>query len=114
KEAEDGKESVILREISDVGQVLFVKSGDHNGPVTEKIIRYAIAEGKNIRTIEEVKKHADWVDEWRGQYTVTPDNITEILRKEVAKRFVQVLECAGVYQCTEEGRKAFGRFLSIL
>ncbi|MBQ8548685.1 MAG: UDP-glucose--hexose-1-phosphate uridylyltransferase [Lachnospiraceae bacterium] len=78
------------------------------------ILADAIAEGKNIRTIEEVKKHADWVDEWRGQYTVTPDNITEILRKEVAKRFVQVLECAGVYQCTEEGRKAFGRFLSIL
>lgn len=48
KEAEDGKESVILREISDVGQVLFVKSGDHNGPVTEKIIRYAIAEGKTV------------------------------------------------------------------
>ena len=78
------------------------------------ILADAIIEGKDIRAIEEVKKHADWVDEWRGQYIITADNITEILRKEVSKRFVQVLECAGVYQCTEEGREAFGRFLSNL
>ena len=78
------------------------------------ILADAIIEGKDIRAIEEVKNHADWVDEWRGQYIITADNITEILRKEVSKRFVQVLECAGVYQCTEEGREAFGRFLSNL
>ena len=28
--------------------------------------------------------------------------------------FVKVLEVAGVYKCTEEGRKAFDRFIATL
>ena len=35
----------------------------------------------------------------------------EILQKEVGLVFEQVLEDAGVYKCTKEGREAFGRFL---
>ena len=34
------------------------------------------------------------------------DNIHEILQKEVGNVFVHVLEDAGVYKCTEEGRSA--------
>ena len=33
-----------------------------------------------------------------------------ILRDEVGKTFARVLEDAGVYKCTEEGRAAFLRF----
>ena len=36
------------------------------------------------------------------------------LQQEIGKVFVKVLEDAGVYKCTEEGRKAFDRFVSVL
>ena len=37
-----------------------------------------------------------------------------ILEQEVGKVFCQVLEDAGVYKCTEEGLKAFRRFIDTL
>lgn len=79
-----------------------------------KILAKAVIEGNNIHEMEAIKSHADWVDQWRDSYEITPENIDEILRKEIADCFVQVLECAGVYKHTDEGRAAFGRFLSVL
>ena len=38
----------------------------------------------------------------------------DILKEEIGQVFVKVLEDAGVYKCTEEGRKAFQRFIEIL
>lgn len=78
------------------------------------ILARAIVEGKNIHDIEEIKIHADWVDEWRDSYEITTENIEGIIQKEIADCFVQVLECAGVYKRTEEGIAAFKRFLSVL
>lgn len=79
-----------------------------------QILSEAILEGKDIKTIEEIKKHADWVEEWRNNYDINVDNINQILKDEIAKVFVQVLECAGVYKHTEEGQNAFKRFVSTL
>ena len=74
----------------------------------------AIVEGKDIRIIEEIEKHADWVDEWRNNYDITAENVNQILKDEIAKVFVKVLECAGVYKRTEEGQNAFRKFISTL
>ena len=74
----------------------------------------AIVEGKDIRIIEEIEKHADWVDEWRNNYDITAENVNQILKDEIAKVFVKVLECAGVYKHTEEGQNAFKRFIASL
>ena len=41
---------------------------------------------------------------------VTNENVDGIIKDEVGKVFVKVLEHAGVYKCDEEGRKAFRRF----
>ena len=79
-----------------------------------QILSEAILEGKDIRGIEEIEKHADWVEEWRNNYDITVDNINQILKDEIAKVFVQVLECAGVYKRTESGQNAFKRFISTL
>ncbi len=60
-------------------------------------------------------KHADWVEEFLPKYdSVTRENIQDILFKEVGNVFVHVLEDAGVYKCTPEGREAFGRFIDVL
>ncbi len=36
-------------------------------------------EGKNIHDIEEIKAHAEWVDEWQSCYKITPGNIERII-----------------------------------
>ena len=41
---------------------------------------------------------------------ITNENIDSIIKGEVGKVFVKVLEHAGVYKCDEDGRKAFRRF----
>ena len=74
----------------------------------------AIVSGKNIREIDNLSKHADWVDEWYTKYEITVDNIKEVLHIEIANRFAEVLECAGVYKRTDKGLEQFKRFLSVL
>lgn len=78
------------------------------------LLEEAILTGKDIRVIDEIKKHADWVEEWRGNYEITADNINQIIKDEIANVFVEVLECAGVYKRTEKGQNAFKRFVSSL
>jgi UDPglucose--hexose-1-phosphate uridylyltransferase len=71
----------------------------------------ALVEGRDPRAIESLEKHADWAEELQRQYTFTKDNAMDILQKEVGKAFAQVLEHAGVYKYTDEGRAAFMRFI---
>ncbi|MCQ2536721.1 MAG: UDP-glucose--hexose-1-phosphate uridylyltransferase, partial [Lachnospiraceae bacterium] len=78
----------------------------------EKLSHF-ILEGKNIREDADLEKHADWVDEFLPAYEgkINKDNIDAILKEETGKVFVHVLEDAGVFKCTEEGRKYFMRFV---
>lgn len=74
-----------------------------------------ITEGKEIRSNEKIEKHADWVEEFKPKYeNITKENVVDILKKEIGNVFVQVLEDAGVYKCTPEGREAFERFINTL
>lgn len=76
----------------------------------------SILDGRDIRSNEALEKHADWVEEFLPRYkgTLTKDNIMDILKKETGKVFVKVLEDAGVFKCTEEGRGYFTRFVESL
>ncbi len=74
-----------------------------------------LLEGKDVRSNESLVKHADWVDEFLPKYPdLNAGNVMDILKEEIGKVFVGVLEDAGVYKCTTEGRKAFARFLETL
>ncbi|MBR4708126.1 MAG: UDP-glucose--hexose-1-phosphate uridylyltransferase [Pseudobutyrivibrio sp.] len=74
-----------------------------------------IVNGKDLRTNETLEKHADWVDEFKKNYDkIDASNVNEILEQEIGKVFCEVLECAGVYKCNDEGLKAFGRFIDTL
>lgn len=75
----------------------------------------AILSGKNIAECDNIAKHGEWVAEFLPKYdAVTRENITEIIRKEVGLVFERVLEDAGVFKCTKEGRAAFERFIKTL
>lgn len=74
-----------------------------------------ILEGKDPAKDAALEKHAEWVKAFLPKYeNITRENVMEILQEEVGQVFVHVLEDAGVYKCTEEGRKAFKRFLAAL
>ena len=74
----------------------------------------AILKGEDIRVNDVIAKHADWVDTWRTAYDINAENIHEIVQNEIGKIFVKVLECAGVYKQTGEGKAAFGRFVEVI
>lgn len=74
-----------------------------------------IVNGKDIRSNEKIEKHADWVEEFLPTYdNITEENVMEILQKEVGIVFTHVLEDAGVYKCTEQGRADFLKFIHTL
>ena len=51
------------------------------------------------------------MEELKKQYTFTGENAMEILMQETGKVFAAVLEDAGVYKNTPEGRAAFEKFV---
>ena len=71
----------------------------------------AILQNRDLRADESLQKHAGWAEELKTRHAFTPENAEEILRQEVGAVFMQVLEDAGVYKCTPEGRRAFLRFV---
>lgn len=80
-----------------------------------EILADYLVKGKNISNNEMIKKHEKWVNSFRAEYEeITDNNVMNILEKEVGKVFIHVLEDAGVYKCTQEGREAFERFIATL
>ena len=80
-----------------------------------ELLEEYILEGKDIASNEKIEKHAAWAAEFLPKYKdINKENVHEILQKEVGIVFTHVLEDAGVYKCTPEGREAFMRFIESL
>ena len=71
----------------------------------------AIVAGKDIAANEVLSKHAVWVEGLKAQYTFTAENALDIILQETGKVFAAVLEDAGVYKNTAEGKAAFLKFI---
>ncbi len=70
---------------------------------------------KNMADYPELEQHAAWAKEIAARRTdLNKDNVDDILKEEIGHVFVHVLEDAGVYKCTDEGRAAFQRFIATL
>ena len=74
------------------------------------VLAMYLAEGKDITLDERTAKHAAWVNSFASKYQISCSNVGEILQKEIGRTFEEVLEDAGVYKCTKDGRQAFLRF----
>ncbi len=72
-----------------------------------------IKKGEEISTNKNVAHHAEWANDFMKNYTYDSD-IDSIVYAEVGKVFAQVLEHAGVYKQTAEGREAFVKFIQTL
>jgi len=70
-----------------------------------------IVAGADIAADEVLSKHAQWVEQLKKQYTFTAENALDIILQETGKVFAAVLEDAGVYKNTAEGKAAFLKFI---
>ena len=72
----------------------------------------AIINGLDMSENEKTAAHKEWAEEVvRNHPEINRTNVDEILKQEVGKVFVNVLEHAGVYKRDDQGRKAFDKFL---
>ena len=74
-------------------------------------LKTAILAQKDISADPVLAKHAPWVAQLKARHTFCEENAMDILLQETGAVFSAVLEDAGVYKCTEEGRNAFMRFI---
>ncbi len=71
-----------------------------------------IRSGADLYADPLTEKHADWAYGFMKKYgTLRGEEIGSVIEKEIGLVFARVLEDAGVYKCTPEGREAFLRFL---
>ena len=80
-------------------------------PFLIAFVAAAIVSGRDLAADEVLNKHAQWVDELKARYAFTEDNAMEILMQETGKVFAAVLEDAGVYKNTPDGKAAFREFV---
>ena len=73
----------------------------------------AIINGYDMSQNEKTAAHKVWAEEVvRNHPELNKDNIDKILKEEVGKVFVNVLEHAGVYKRDEQGKVAFNKFIN--
>jgi len=105
------KENIGLIEVMGLA-ILPSRLKDELEMLSSYILSGRIAEIKKDSSVE---KHFEWVNEWVLNYkNINQENIMDILKRETGNVFVKVLEDAGVYKCTLEGREAFKRFIKTL
>ena len=75
------------------------------------LMKDAILTGKDFASIPEIEKHAKWYNAFKSGYEFNEENTEDILKAEIGKTFVRVLQDAGVYKDTAEGRKHFAKFV---
>ena len=76
-----------------------------------ELMREYLLAGRDFAENEQIAKHKEWAERFVSLYDINENNAEEIIRAEIGKTFVRVLEDAGVYKRTDEGREAFRRFV---
>ncbi|MBR3200513.1 MAG: UDP-glucose--hexose-1-phosphate uridylyltransferase [Mogibacterium sp.] len=78
-------------------------------------VEKGILEGKDLTEDPATASHAEWAEAVKAEHPeMNAGNAGDILQNEVGKVFAGVLEDAGVFKRTEEGRAAFERFIDCL
>jgi len=77
-----------------------------------KAVAEALVAGKDLTVDPLTASHASWAEGIKNRHpALSADNVEEILEQEVGVVFTKVLEDAGVFKRTAEGREAFLRFV---
>ena len=68
----------------------------------------------DINDFDVLKKHQLWFEELKHEYKISQNNIDDIMNEALTKKFVNVLEDAGVFKMDDIGIKAFIEFVENL
>ncbi|MBP3367331.1 MAG: UDP-glucose--hexose-1-phosphate uridylyltransferase [Treponema sp.] len=75
----------------------------------------AILSGRDFSADETLGKHYKWVQEFLPRHQdISEKNVQSVLQEETGIVFAKVLEDAGVYKRTPDGKKAFEQFIKSL
>ncbi len=75
----------------------------------------ALINGRDMKADPKTESHAEWAEAAAAAHPeLNEKNVMDILREEVGKVFVTVLEHAGVYKRDDAGMAAFDRFMAQL
>ena len=79
------------------------------------LLKNALLNKEDIYSISDLAHHAEWAEHViKAHPEFCEDNAMDILKQEVGKVFMQVLEDAGVYKRTPEGKMSFKKFIDFL
>lgn len=74
----------------------------------------AILAGKPFSSDPDIEKHTEWFERFSANYSFDESNTEDIIKAEIGKTFVRVLEDAGVYKVNESGRSSFMKFVDFV
>lgn len=75
----------------------------------------AMLSGEDIAAVPEIASHAEWANDILARRKdFNADTAQQIIREEVGAIFEQILCDAGVFKRTDEGKKAFAKFIDTL
>ncbi len=78
-------------------------------------VKTCILQNKDPMDQESTAKHAEWIAAIQKKYTkLTEDTVDNVMKDEVGLVFCSILEQAGVFKRTKEGKQAFLRFMESL
>ena len=74
----------------------------------KEVEKYILGQSSSV-----AEYHAAWAEQLKAQYgnSVNEDNVETIVREEAGKKFLRVLEDAGVFKRDEAGQAGFKRFI---
>lgn len=79
-----------------------------------EVLREAMLSGADLNENSKTASHAEWAQEiLKNHPEFNYENAQQIIRDEVGKVFVQVIEDAGVFKRNESGSSAFERFINL-
>ncbi|MCO0599269.1 UDP-glucose--hexose-1-phosphate uridylyltransferase [Peribacillus butanolivorans] len=74
-----------------------------------EVEKYLLNASHDIKEI-----HRPWAEKIKMEQEITPENVTAVLKTEVANVFLRVLTDAGVFKMTDYGVNAFKRFTKLM
>lgn len=84
------------------------------GALADYAISHGLAEEADRHYLVNALLEKLGLDDYEAVGDVPFAGLNDILKEEIGRVFVHVLEDAGVYKCTDEGRAAFRRFIATL
>ncbi len=75
------------------------------------LLRDCLIQEKKIEDYDVLLKHQLWYEELKAENEITNENVDDILSLALTKKFVNVLEDAGVFKMNDEGIDSFIHFV---